>query len=218
MTPTRVDAIDRLGPTWMLPADGPLTPDALDEAFGRPATRYLDIGVGNGDATRAWAAAHPDVDVVAVELHRPGIAHLLRHLDGDRPTNVRIVDGDITALLPTAPPETFGTIRILFPDPWPKKRHHKRRLVDAGFVHQAADRLLPGGRLHLATDWPDYADAMRAALATEPRLAPVVDHDDGDGAWRTERPDRPVTAYERRGLDAHRPVTDLVALRTAGPR
>lgn len=226
MTPTRVAALDDLGPRWMLDPAAPLDPATLTAAFDRDAPRLLDIGVGNGDATRAWAAAHPDHDVVAVELHRPGIAHLLRHLDDTGPTNVRVVDADITVLLDAVPPGTLAGVRVLFPDPWPKRRHHKRRLVDPGFVRAVADRLVPGGRLHLGTDWLDYADAMRAALATEPRLIPEVDVDDGpavdeDGApidaptrWRTSRPDRPVTAYERRGLDAGRPITDLVATRT----
>ncbi|MBX3313988.1 MAG: tRNA (guanosine(46)-N7)-methyltransferase TrmB [Actinobacteria bacterium] len=213
MTPARLATIDELAPIWMLPSDRPLTPDHLDTSFGRRAPHLLDIGIGNGDATRAWALAHPEVDVVGVELHRPGIAHLLRHLDADGPPNVRVVDGDITALLLTAPPASIGAIRVLFPDPWPKKRHHKRRLVDATFVREATDRLAPGGRLHLATDWPDYADAMRLALAAEPRLRPVVDHDEGETTWRTDRPDRPVTAYEQRGLDAGRAITDLVAVR-----
>ena len=154
--------------------------------------------------------------MVAVELHRPGIAHLLRQLAADGPRNVRVVDADVTALLPSAPPESFEAIRILFPDPWPKKRHHKRRLVDPGFVRGATDRLAPGGRLHLATDWPDYAEAMRAALAVEPRLRPDVDHGLVPSTWRTNRPNRPITAYEQRGLDAGREATDLVAIRLDG--
>ena len=93
MTPARLATIDELAPIWMLPSDRPLTPDHLDTSFGRRAPHLLDIGIGNGDATRAWALAHPEVDVVGVELHRPGIAHLLRHLDADGPPNVRVVDG-----------------------------------------------------------------------------------------------------------------------------
>jgi tRNA (guanine-N7-)-methyltransferase len=226
MTPTRIAILDDLGPRWMLDAAAPLDPPTLDAAFGRTAPRLLDIGVGNGLATLAWAGEHPDHDVVAVELHRPGIAHLVRHLDTDGPANVRVVDADITALLDAVPDGTLAGVRVLFPDPWPKRRHHKRRLVDPGFVGIVADRLHPGGRLHLGTDWPDYADAMRIALATEPRLVPVVDVDDGpavneDGApieaptrWRSRRPERPITAYEQRGLDAGRPIADLVAVRT----
>lgn len=254
MTPTRLAALEELGPAWMLdpaaltgdvldpavPDPAALDPaaldpvalepavvvDALDGTFGRRAPRLLDIGVGNGEATRQWAAAHPDHDVLAVELHRPGIAHLLRRLDEEGPANVRVVDADVTALLDAIPPGTLTGVRILFPDPWPKRRHHKRRLVDPRFVAAATERLAAGGRLHLATDWLDYADAMRIAIAADERLVPVVDHHDGpaldtDGTpidaptrWRTHRPERPTTAYERRGLDAGRTITDLVAVRT----
>ena len=208
MTAGRVATIEDLGPAWMLADDAPLTPGPLDTAFGRIAPRFLDIGIGNGDATRAWAQAHPDVDVVAVELHRPGIAHLLRQLAADGPRNVRVVDADVTALLPSAPPESFEAIRILFPDPWPKKRHHKRRLVDPGFVRGATDRLAPGGRLHLATDWPDYAEAMRAALAVEPRRpggrtaptarSPPMSNEDSTPDARPPTSSRSASTVERR--------------------
>ena len=225
MTDARLAILAELGPRWMLPAET-LDGDALAVAFGRRAPLRLDVGVGNGDATRAWAADHPDHDVVAFELHRPGIAHLLRHLDDDGPTNVRVVDGDITALLDRFGPGSLDEVRVLFPDPWHKKRHHKRRLVDAAFVHELVDRLAVGGRLHLATDWLDYADAMRIAIAADDRLRPGVDHDDGPAVddtgeeidaptrWRTDRPPRPTTAYEHRGRAADRPITDLVATRT----
>ncbi len=230
MTPARHAALAELGPRWMLgPADA-ASPDGLTTAFGRRAPRLLDIGAGNGEAARAWAASHPDHDVVAVDLHRPGLARLLRDLDDQGPATVRAVEADALALLEAAPPAAFAVIRVLFPDPWPKRRHVGRRLVDPGFVRLATDRLATGGILHLATDWDDYAQQMRASVATEARLTPVVDVVDppsapsrasagGDAVvvdvvcWRTHRPDRPVTAYERRGLDAGRAITDLLARR-----
>jgi tRNA (guanine-N7-)-methyltransferase len=110
---------------------------------------------------------------------------------------------------------------VLFPDPWPKKRHVRRRLVDTSSIRRITDLLTVGGTLHLATDWPPYAHQMREVIGAEARLEPQVDAvDDGEGAdgrplWRSERPPRPVTAYEQRGLDAGRPITDLVVRRSS---
>ena len=228
MTAARHATLAELGPAWMLsPADA-ADPGALARAFGRRAPRLLDIGAGNGEAARAWAGDHLDHDVVAVDLHRPGLARLVRDLHDAGPATVRAVEADALALLEATPPGTFAAIRVLFPDPWPKRRHVGRRLVDPAFVRLAADHLPVGGTLHLATDWDDYAQQMRASVATDARLRPQVDVVDPEpepersapapGAtagprWRTDRPARPVTAYEQRGLDAGRPITDLVAVR-----
>lgn len=235
MTAARHTTLADLGPRWMLgPADA-ASPAALTRAFGREAGRMLDIGAGNGEAARAWAAAHPDHGVVAVDLHRPGLARLLRDLEEVGPANVRAVEADALAVLEASPPATFAVIRVLFPDPWPKRRHVGRRLVDPGFVRLATERLVAGGTLQLATDWSEYADQMRASLATEARLATQVDVVDPDPEpepdplggtaplqpaiaavprWRSDRPERPVTAYEQRGLDAGRAIVDLVARRS----
>lgn len=238
MSDSKRNTLATLGPTWMVepalvlgsgePADswGRDLAARLDEVFGRTAPRMLDIGVGTGEATLAWAAEHPDHDVMAVELHLPGIARLLASGHGAGITNVRVLEADVTRLLALVAggpddPAPFTQVRVLFPDPWPKKRHVDRRLVDGHFIGRITDLLAVGGALHLATDWPPYADQMRAVIATEPRLEPQVDEaEDGEGAdggavWRSERPPRPVTAYERRGLDAGRPITDLVARRSA---
>lgn len=193
-----------LSPTWMLDDAGAITEAGLQAAFGRRAPRLLDIGAGTGEATRHWATAHPDRDVVAVELHRPGLVRLISDLDRQGPANVRTLEADALALLDAIEPGTFGDVRVLFPDPWPKRRHVGRRMVDPAFVRRVADLLPPGGTLHVATDWPDYADQMRACLRTDARFSPAVEG----------RPDRPVTAYERRGLDAGRTIVDLVVHRT----
>lgn len=227
MTAARLATLDDLAPRFGLDPTDPLDGAHLDAAFRRQAPRLLDIGVGNGTATVDLATRRPDLDLVAVELHRPGIAFLLRAIETAGLTNVRVVDADALDLLATVDGGGLAEIRVLFPDPWPKARHHKRRLVDPAFVATATDRLAVGGRLHLATDWADYADAMRAAIATDDRLAPAVDVDDGpttdaDGTpvagaptrWRSGRPERPVTAYERRGLEVDRTIADLVATRT----
>ncbi len=168
----------------------------------------IDVGVGDGEATRAWATEEAMARVLAVELHRPGLAKLLAALEQSGPPNVRVTEADALEVLADLPDGSVHGIRVLFPDPWPKRRHVARRLVDRAFVGTAARLLLPGGRLELATDWADYAEHMVTMVATDPRLQ--------------RRPEatpaaRPVTAYERRGLAAGRTITDLVYERSAGP-
>lgn len=192
----------------------------LETTFGRPAVRLLDIGVGTGEATVAWARHRPEADVMAVEVHEPGLLRLLRTVEHLELTNVRAVEGDATELTAVAGPATFDEIRILFPDPWPKRRHVHRRLVDPPFVRMVADALAPGGTVVLATDWEDYAEQMRQSLSTDRRLTIEVDRRHavptgaaprGASTW----PHRPVTAYERRGGAAGRTITDLVGRRTS---
>ena len=189
-----------LGPRWMLPADGPWDPTSLADAFGGPRPLLVDVGVGDGAATRAWAEGLPDASVLALELHRPGLAKLVAALDADGPPNVRVAEADALEVLAAMADGSLAGIRALFPDPWPKRRHVARRLVDRAFAVRVADLLVPGGTLELATDWADYADHMRSMVSAEPRL--VADHP-------TSRPARPETTYERRGLRAGRTVTDL---------
>lgn len=190
----------------------PTGPD-LDAAFGRRAPRLLDIGPGTGDATRASAESHPDCNVLAVEVHQPGLLRLLRLVERDGPANVRAIEADAQVVV-AALPGAFHGIRILFPDPWPKRRHRHRRLVDPVFVRTATDALEPDGFLHLATDWAEYAEQMRAALASDARLRLDVDVSTEPGRPSPPRkPVRPITTYEQRGLHAGRTITDLVATR-----
>ena len=208
----------------MLPSEAAATLGDLATGFGRVAPLMVDIGGGTGEASLAWAADHPDHDVLAVEVHRPGLARLVSALEAGGPPNVRVVEVDATALLAAWPVGSIAQVRVLFPDPWPKRRHVGRRLVEPDFVRRVADLLRFEGVLHLATDWRDYADQMRASLATEVRLRPQVTGSTeepstgtlgrGPVPWRSDRPDRPVTAYERRGIAAGRSITDLVAQRT----
>lgn len=196
----KVEALATLGPRWSVPATGPWTAAALSERFGRSGPIFLDIGPGNGVATRAWAAERPDALVIAIELHRPGIARLLTDLEDDGPPNVRVAEADAVAVVDAVDAGSIAEVRVLFPDPWPKRRHVTRRLVDRAFVGAVGDALAPGGHLHLATDWADYAEHMRTMVATDRRFEPRPG----------ERPPRPVTAYERRGIDLGRAITDLV--------
>ena len=197
---TSLHALDRLWPRFGLEPVGPLD---LAGTFGRVAPVVLEIGSGMGEATAALAAAQPELDVVAVEVHRAGVAALLRRLEQANLANVRVVEGDAVALLKDAvPPASLTEVRVLFPDPWPKARHAKRRLLCVAFVELVATRLAPGGRLHVATDSAAYADqALRV-------MPPLLD------TRRVDRPStRPVTRFEQRGLDAGRASYDVVGVR-----
>jgi tRNA (guanine-N7-)-methyltransferase len=150
------------------------------------------------------AAADPARDVLAVEVHTPGVANLLRLAEAQGLRNVRVAEGDaLVVLRDMLAPGSLAEVRVLFPDPWPKSRHHKRRLVSPGFAALVAQRLAPGGRLHVATDWAHYAEQVLQVVAAEPGLAGGV----------VARPDRPVTRYEQRALEAGRAVVDVVAVR-----
>ncbi|UCN14320.1 tRNA (guanosine(46)-N7)-methyltransferase TrmB [Cellulomonas iranensis] len=209
----RTDALERLFDRWGFSVDDdrvppPRTPDGLlDTAalFGRTAPLVVEIGSGMGDATAAMAAADPDRDWLAVEAHLPGVAALLLLVEREGLTNVRVAHGDALRLLRTAvAPGSLDAVHAFFPDPWPKARHHKRRLVQPAHVALLRDRLRVGGTLHVATDWADYAAQMVDVLTADPDLA----------GGTVERPaHRPVTRFEQRGLDLGHEVTDVVVRR-----
>jgi len=173
---------------------------------GRVAPLVLEIGSGMGEATAAMAAADPDRDVLAVEVHTPGVGALLRRLEDAGLTNVRVAEADGLDVLRAQATASLAEVRVFFPDPWPKARHGKRRLVTAAFVDLVADRLVAGGRLHVATDWQPYAEQVLGLLQGHPRLP----------LRSTDRGRRPLTRFEQQGLAAGRRAYDLVGLRTAG--
>ncbi|HEX7325719.1 MAG TPA: tRNA (guanosine(46)-N7)-methyltransferase TrmB [Rhodanobacteraceae bacterium] len=179
----------------------------LDAVFGRSAPRVLEIGFGNG-AALAWAAAHaPERDYLGIEVHRPGVGRLLNALAAQALHNVRVCNHDAVEVLRDAiAPAALDEVRIWFPDPWPKKRHHKRRLIQPEFVALLASRTRIGGLLHLATDWPEYALHMQEVLARHAawRLRKGASGENKRPAWRIE------TRFERRGVDLGHPVTDLL--------
>ncbi|MFD9702696.1 tRNA (guanosine(46)-N7)-methyltransferase TrmB [Lentzea sp. NPDC059081] len=183
--------------------EGPLD---LDSWFGRSAPVLLEIGSGMGETTSQLVAAAPELNYVAVEVYKPGLAQLLlrgEHLGGL--DNLRVLRGDAVDLLTDhiAPASLHG-VRIFFPDPWPKKKHHKRRLVQPEFVSLLASRLEPGGVLHLATDWENYAEQMLEVCSGERLLTNVFD------GW-APRPDwRPVTKFEQRAVNEGRESHDLM--------
>lgn len=195
-----------LGASWLVDTTDIASAEARRATFGRTAPLLIDIGVGDGRASVNWAEQHRDADLVAIELHRPGIVKLLRALEDEDRSNVRVLETDAVAVLDELAPGSVDSIRVLFPDPWPKRRHLHRRLVDRRFVATVADLLQPHGELHLATDWDDYAAHIISMVATDRRLVPEQP---------STRPSRPVTAYEQRGLDAGRHITDLCYRRVA---
>jgi tRNA (guanine-N7-)-methyltransferase len=177
--------------------------------FGRAAPLVLEIGSGMGESTAVLAAAAPDVDHIAVEVYEPGLAQLLMRIAAAELTNVILLRGDAVALLrELVPPASLAGIRVFFPDPWPKRRHRKRRLVRPDFAALAASRLEPGGILHLATDWDDYAVQMRAVCDAEPSLENLAA--DQPGGWMPRPEWRPVTKFEQRALLEGREVHDLM--------
>ena len=202
-------ALAEIGPQFMLPYR-PAVLD-LDAVFGRVATdshpvpRILEIGFGMGEGLAETAAAHPENDYLGVEVHTPGVGALLKQIGERGLTNVRVVQHDaVEALTRMLQPSSLAGIHIFFPDPWHKKRHHKRRLIQPPLVSLLASRLAPGGYLHLATDWQDYAEQMLAVLGAEPLLANTV----MDYAPRPAT--RPLTKFEQRGIRLGHGVWDLV--------
>lgn len=197
-TPAQTRALDELLPKYGIPfADRIISPEGI---FGRKAPLVLEIGSGMGETTAAIAAAHPEADFIAVEVHGPGIGSLLRRIDSQGLRNLRVVRHDAAEVLERMIADgALAGIHLFFPDPWPKKRHHKRRLVQAGFAALAARKLAPGGVLHAATDWPDYAEQMQLVLSLEPLLEEA-----GEGLVK-----RTTTKFEARGRRLGHPIRDL---------
>lgn len=200
--PSRLDQYHRLRPRYALAVDGP--PIDLADTFGRPglADRFvLDIGFGYGDALIDLAKERPDELVVGVEVHTPGVAHVLDAIETHGLQNVRVVEGDVTEFVHRLRAEALHEVRIWFPDPWPKRRQHHRRLLNATFLDTIVGLLGAGGVLHVATDVADYARHTQAMCDAHPELT----------GQRVPRPDwRPLTSYERRGRRADRDAVDLV--------
>jgi tRNA (guanine-N7-)-methyltransferase len=201
-TPSQQAAWDAHHRDWVVPDDAVDDPSfRWAETFGRDAPIIVEIGSGVGEATAVLAASRSSYDIVALEVWRPGVAHTLGLLDEAGADNVRLLSVDaVWCLEHLFGPGEVEELWTFFPDPWPKKRHHKRRLVSAAFAALAASRLRPGGVWRLATDWADYAEQMRAVLGAEPGL-------EGGPVPRWE--DRPVTKFERKGVAAGRSISDL---------
>lgn len=209
-TPAQQRAFDALWPRFGLdcePAGSGSAPRDFDAVFGRSAPRVLEIGFGNGEALRFGAAHDPVRDFIGIEVHAPGVGRLLNGLEADGLGNVRVYHHDAVEVLAAEIADaSLDEVRIYFPDPWHKKRHHKRRLVQPAFVALLLRKLAPGGRLHLATDWQDYAEQMWDVLDAEPGL-----RNRAGPRGHVPRPEwRPRTHFEARGLKLGHGVRDLL--------
>ncbi len=215
MRPVHLRAWERLRHAYVLEVPpraastsvAPGHPLDVAAAFGRRAPLVVEIGPGTGESLVAMAAARPEVDVLAFEVYLPGVARTVTRLHETDVANVRLLQSDaVDGLTHLLGPGSVQEVWTFFPDPWPKSRHHKRRLVDRAFADLVASRLRTGGEWRLATDWGDYAAQMRAVLDTHPDLVNAGAAPDG---WAERHPDRPLTRFEQRGLEAGRTVRDL---------
>jgi len=202
-TPRQREAWDAHHEGWVIPDEAVDEPGfSWADRFGREAPLVVEIGSGVGEATAVLAAARPELNVVALEVWRPGVADTLWRLAETGADNVRLCSVDAVWVLEhLVPADGLAELWTFFPDPWPKTRHHKRRLVDASFARLAATRLAPGAAWRLATDWADYAEQMMGVLDAEPLLT---------GGRVPRWAERPVTRFERKGLDVGREIVDLV--------
>ena len=203
-TPAQKRALEELLPKFGLPFKNELLNPS--EVFLRKAPLVLEIGSGMGDTTAAIAGAHPELDFIAVEVHGPGVGSLLNRIASENLTNVRVIRHDAVEVLEKMIPEgALTALHIFFPDPWPKKRHHKRRLVQPAFVSLMKEKLAVGGIAHLATDWIEYADQIEALFSQNPSF-------EKKNAGYVSRPG---TKFEARGRRLGHEVRDLVFRRRA---
>ena len=208
MGPGQQRALAQLGPRFVLP----YSPQTLDygATFGRDAPTVLEIGFGMGDATATIAAALPGTNFIGIEVHAPGVGALLKRIGELGLANLRLIQHDAVEVLEQMiAPASLAGVHIYFPDPWHKKRHHKRRLIQPAWVARLATRLAPGGYLHCATDWQPYAQQMLEVLSAEPSL-----HNTAEG-FATRPPWRPQTKFEARGLKLGHGVWDLLFRRSS---
>ena len=204
ITPAQQRALETLWPHYGINTDHQFN---LEELFGRKAPKHLEIGFGMGEALIEMAHTHPEWDYLGVDVHWPGIGSLLMKVQAMQLLNVRVLCGDIVDILQhNLVSQSLDAIYLFFPDPWPKKRHHKRRLVQPFFIHLLTEKMNPGGLLHLATDWQDYADQMLQVL----EKVPVLTNSIGKGCFAPRPLSRPMTKFEQRGQRLGHGVWDLL--------
>lgn len=206
ITERQTRALERLWPIFGLKLENGLL--NFKEVFARESQVTLEIGFGMGNSLLAMAKANPLEDFIGIEVHRPGIGSLLASLEEEAVKNIRIFSEDARAVLAkNLPDNSLSKILIFFPDPWPKKRHHKRRLVNADFLKELVQKLLPGGLLHLATDWEEYAQEMMQAVSSLKSLKNLA----GEGLYFEGEKLRPLTKFEARGRSLGHGIWDIVA-------
>ena len=208
VTAGQEEALQRLWPTWGLDIDGQRVLDLAELFGGLPV--IMEIGFGMGEATAQMAADDPGTGILAVDVHTPGQGNLLALADRSGLSNIRVANGDAIILLrEMLEPDTLDGLRVYFPDPWPKKRHHKRRLIQPEFLDLVALRLKPGAVIHCATDWEPYAEQMLDVLTAHPRF----ENARADGGFSPRPAFRPLTRFEGQGLDKGHVVHDLLFTR-----
>lgn len=210
VSPAQQRAVETLLPRFGIAyATQPLD---LNRAFGRAAPKILEIGFGMGDSTATIALAHPGNDYLALEVHTPGVGNLLKLINEQQIGNIRIIQHDaVEVLRDMIGADTLDGVHIFFPDPWHKARHNKRRLIQTPFIAQLVQKLKPGGYIHVATDWQDYAEQVLTVLSAEPLL-------ENTAAGYASRPAyRPRTKFEQRGLGLGHGIWDLVFRRKSVP-
>ncbi len=207
MTPGQQRGFDEGWSRWGVECPGSPAPIDLDELFGASAPRTLEIGFGMGQSLLTMAQADPGTQYIGVEVHRPGVGKLLAGVEDAGLTNLRVFCHDAVEVLEHAlAPQSLDRVNIYFPDPWHKKRHHKRRLIQPAFVKLLCSRLKPGGLLHLATDWQPYAEHMLEVLNASDDL----ENYSREGAFVPRPPERPNTKFEARGERLGHGVWDLM--------
>jgi len=201
-TPSQKLSLEKLLPVFGIPfSNEPIDPKTI---FGRIAPLVLEIGSGMGETTAEIARANPQTDFIAIEVHGPGVGSLLKKIVAFELNNLRVIRHDAVEVLERMIGDgSLAGVHLFFPDPWPKKRHHKRRLVQASFAELAARKLAPGGYLHAATDWPEYATQIEEVFSSSCSFEKGLQ----------ERKNRPITKFERRGIGLDHPVRDLLFLR-----
>ncbi|MCP4043858.1 MAG: tRNA (guanosine(46)-N7)-methyltransferase TrmB, partial [Gammaproteobacteria bacterium] len=204
LTTAQKRALDALWGSFGLDGKGILD---LDLVFSRAAPRFVEVGFGNGDALLVLAEEHPERDFIGIEVHPPGIGRMLAGLEERHLGNVRLIREDAVVIFETRIMDSsLDGVNIWFPDPWPKKRHHKRRLVQPSFMDVVTRKLKVGGALHLATDWDEYARHMLKVLQAQPGLVNLA----GNGSFYTGETSRPETHFQRRGHRLGHDVWDLI--------
>lgn len=210
LTPGQQRALDELFPRYGL--DLETDADALARLIAESSPVTLEIGFGDGESLLQQAAQDPGRCFVGIEVHRPGVGHMLRRIDENGLENVRVICADAIVVLGRhCPDASLDTVQLFFPDPWPKKRHHKRRIVQPSFVELVARKLRPGGHFHLATDWQPYAEWMLETMEASETFHNAC----GKGQYAPRPEHRPITKFERRGGRLGHGVWDLVYTRNA---
>lgn len=203
LTKAQERALQTMGPIFCVPYQDKQI--SLDTTFGRQALKVLEIGFGMGDATAKIANTLPERDFLAVEVHTPGVGSLLKLMEETSIQNIRIIQHDAVEVLQNMlPEECLDGVHIFFPDPWHKKRHHKRRLIQSEFVKLLCSRLKAGGYIHVATDWQEYAEWVLDVLRQEPMLVNTAE------AYAVKPEYRPLTKFENRGIKLGHGVWDMV--------